>query len=78
MSTRITTVYGDDYHLYRECFEDDSFYLELEGNNLEFEIHPKSANLRIPNHVIQAILDNAAKIQELIKNSDSKEWEHGN
>ena len=30
MSTKSTIKYGDDFHFYNECFEDDKVYLELD------------------------------------------------
>jgi hypothetical protein len=71
MSTKITTIYGEKYHLYKECFEDEGFYLQLDGDNLEFEVFPKMITVRIPNEVIEAILNNSDKIKEEIKNDGS-------
>ena len=35
MSTKITIGYSDNYHLAKDCLNEDSFYLTL--NNLEFK-----------------------------------------
>jgi hypothetical protein len=37
MSTRCTIGYGDGYHLYEECFDQDKVWLELEGKVSEVE-----------------------------------------
>lgn len=46
MSTKSTLAYGDNFHLYRECFDDENVYLELNG--LHFETTPGSAMVQIP------------------------------
>lgn len=35
MSTKCSLAYGDTFHLYQECFDEDNVYLELEG--IEYE-----------------------------------------
>lgn len=37
MSTRCTIGYGEGYHLYEECFDQDKVWLELEGKVSEIE-----------------------------------------
>ena len=37
MSTRCTIGYGDDYHLFEECFDTDKVWIEIGGNVSEVE-----------------------------------------
>ena len=41
MSTRCTIGYGEGYHLYEECFDQDKVWLELEGkvSDIEYNSH---------------------------------------
>jgi len=39
MSTKATIKYGDSFHLYNDCFDDDAIYLELNGKfEIEFSV----------------------------------------
>lgn len=72
MSTRNSIAYGENYHVYSECFEQDqSVYLRLDGSDVEFEAWPNSITVRIPKHVVEAILNNADEIRERFKNDDN-------
>jgi hypothetical protein len=54
MSTKSTIAYGEEFHLYNECWEDDCVYLELEGNP-KYEVSPGSVTVRIPAHIWEVI-----------------------
>jgi len=64
MSTKGTIAHGEDYHLYQECFESGSLYLELRMDDIYFEAYPNSVTVRIPNEILKAILDNSDKIKQ--------------
>ncbi len=49
MSTKSTTTYGENFHLYREALDDDFIYLELD--NIEFEASKNSVKVAIPVHI---------------------------
>lgn len=68
MSTKITIAYGENYHVYSECFEEDeAIHLRLDGPNVEFEAWPNGITVRIPKNIIESILDNADVIRERFK-----------
>lgn len=46
MSTKCSLAYGDTFHLYQECFDQDNVYLELEG--VEFEAATERVMVSIP------------------------------
>lgn len=48
MSTKCSIAYGDDFHLYHESLDHEHVYLELFGNDVEFEVGPRSVMVRIP------------------------------
>jgi hypothetical protein len=84
MSTKITIAYGEHYHVYSECFEEDqSIYLRLDGADVQFEAYPNSINIRIPKDVMLAILDKSDEIHERFKAEDwnevqePQEWKKG-
>lgn len=49
MSTKITVAYGDNFHLYRESFDEDYIYLEMEG--VQFEASYNQVTMPIPIHI---------------------------
>lgn len=62
MSTRATIVYADretdtgmEFHLYHECFDDENVYLELEGQEIEYEASRNRVMVKIPNEVWETI-----------------------
>ena len=59
MSTKMTIIYGEkkgkDFHLYRECFEDDGVYLEIR-NPEYFMVSPDKIIVKIPNKIFEEIL----------------------
>lgn len=74
MSTKNTICYGEHYHVYSECFEEnEGVYLELNGTDLEFEILPNRITSRIPKSVMLAILDNAEEIRIRLSSEDWNE-----
>ena len=53
MSTKCTVAYGPNFHLYREAFDDESIYLELEG--VSFEASSQRVMVTIPIPIWEAI-----------------------
>lgn len=53
MSTKITVAYGDNFHLYRESFDEDYIYLEMEG--VQFEASYNQVMMPIPIHIWEVI-----------------------
>ena len=49
MSTKSTITHGNTFHFYRECFDDDHVYLELEGT--QFEAGYNRVMIPIPVHL---------------------------
>lgn len=47
MSTKSTIRYGDRWHLYQECLEDDAVYLELEDVDIQLNTSSVSNNVVI-------------------------------
>ncbi len=60
MSTKSTIKWGEDFHFYNECFDDDNVYLEL--NSCYFESSPDSVMVSIPK-AIWATIRNTAEIR---------------
>lgn len=46
MSTKCSLAYGDTFHLYQECFDEDNVYLELEG--IEYEATSERVMVSVP------------------------------
>ena len=46
MSTKSSLAYGDNFHLYQECFDEENVYLELES--VEFEASRDRVTVSIP------------------------------
>lgn len=46
MSTKSTLAHGPGFHLYHECFEQDTVYLQLEKTH--FECYPDRVTVAIP------------------------------
>lgn len=67
MSTKSTIAFGDIFHLYEECFDFDGLYLELNGTNLEFEIVPNRVTIKIPDHVLEAILAKSEVVEDAVR-----------
>ena len=59
MSTKCTVAYSHDpkfdFHFYKECFDDDNVYLELRGENIEYEAHQSRVMVRIPVEIWEAM-----------------------
>lgn len=71
MSTKSTIAYGDNFHLYNECWEDDCVYLELDGNP-KFEVSPGSVTVRIPAYIWEVIRTFSGVTLDLAKSSDAE------
>ncbi|MEL6578591.1 MAG: hypothetical protein AAFQ14_02475 [Cyanobacteria bacterium J06621_12] len=46
MSTKSSIVYGNSFHLYKECFDEENVYLELES--VEFNASNNQVTVTIP------------------------------
>lgn len=59
MSTKCTIGYGDDWHLFNECFENDNVHLILE--NMEFSVdkstNKSSVRVQIPIETWRSIIE---------------------
>ena len=53
MSTKATVAYGKNFHLYKEVFDEDSIYLEIEG--VPFEASYNRVMIPIPIHIWEVI-----------------------
>lgn len=53
MSTKSSIAYGETFHLYKECFDEDGVFLQLD--NVQFEATPTSVTVKIPLHVWEYI-----------------------
>ena len=70
MSTKSTTTYGEDFHLYREALDDDFIYLELD--NIEFEASENSVKIAIPVYIWEHIRQYTAVNLSLADKSDEE------
>ena len=53
MSTKATIAYGNNFHLYKEVFDEDFIYLEMEG--VRFEASYNRVTIPIPVHIWEVI-----------------------
>ncbi len=53
MSTKVTVAYGENFHLYKEVFDEDFIYLEIEG--VQFEASYNRVMMPIPVHIWEVI-----------------------
>ena len=53
MSTKATVAYGKNFHLYKECLDEDFIYLEIEG--VQFEASYGRVMMPIPIHIWEVI-----------------------
>jgi hypothetical protein len=53
MSTKVTVAYGKNFHLYKEVFDEDFIYLEIEG--IQFEASYNRVMMPIPIHIWEVI-----------------------
>ena len=53
MSTKVTVAYGKNFHLYKEVFDEDFIYLEIEG--VQFEASYNRVMMTIPVHIWEVI-----------------------
>ncbi len=53
MSTKVTVAYGKNFHLYKEIFDENFIYLELEG--VQFEASYNRVMMPIPVHIWEVI-----------------------
>lgn len=63
MSTKITLAHNDTFHLYEQCFDlTGDVYLQLNGDEIEFEAYPGSITVKIPVEVFNTILDQKKRV----------------
>ncbi|MGK7947969.1 MAG: hypothetical protein AB4368_03965 [Xenococcaceae cyanobacterium] len=53
MSTKVTVAYGKNFHLYKEIFDENFIYLEVEG--VQFEASYNRVMIPIPVHIWEVI-----------------------
>ena len=70
MSTKSTLAHGPGFHLYHECFEQDTVYLELE--KAHFECYPDRVTVAIPVVVWEVIRQSAGADFSLAAKSDDE------
>ena len=61
MSTKASIAYGDGFHFYQECLDEDNVYLELE--KVSFVATENSVMVQIPMHVWKTIAAKGKKIK---------------
>jgi hypothetical protein len=71
MSTRCSLAYGENFHLYHECFEDDQT-VHLELNDVEFEASGRSVTVAIPIGVWEVIRHKGGANLELADKTDAE------
>lgn len=71
MSTKSTIAYGDDFHLYKECFDDANIYLEL-TNNPEFEVTQEHVIVAIPLEIWEVVRQRSFIDLSLINKTDDE------
>lgn len=74
MSTKATVVYGPNFHLYKEVFEDDQIYLELEG--VQYEAAYNQVMVPIPVHIWEVIRTYPGVNLSWVDNTDEELREH--
>jgi len=52
----MTIEYGDDFHLYEECFERDNVWLELENVQASVSTNPNFVKIGIPIKIWRKII----------------------
>lgn len=67
MSTKSSLAYGDKFHLYAECFDDNNIHLELEG---EFEAVSGRVIVSIPLEIWEVIRHHTNVDLSLVDKSD--------
>ena len=70
MSTKCSLTHGPGFHLYREAFDDDNVYLEVEGTH--FEAAYNRVMLPIPVHVWEVIRRCQGTYYEYVDKSDAE------
>lgn len=70
MSTKCTIKYGDGFHFYDECFDDDNVYLQLD--EADVEMYGRQVTLAIPKAVWAVIRESAPVELPYAKMKDSE------
>lgn len=76
MSTRCTISHSNDYHLYRECFENDNVYLTLDGKGWQAGITTASVDWRDGNSTSPSLslqID-VALWRQIVESWAASEW----
>ena len=74
MSTKSSIAYGVNFHLYREVFDDDFVYLELEG--VQFEASYNRVLVPIPVHIWEFIRQHPGVDLGWVDKTDAEIAEH--
>jgi hypothetical protein len=70
MSTKCTLAYGDGFHFYSECFDEDNVYLELSGPDVSFKTSPGCVTVVIPHVIFEVIREYQVVDMDLVDASD--------
>lgn len=72
MSTKCSIVWGDNFHFYTDCFDDEHVFLSLQGGELEFEATSGEVVIGIPKSVWGAIKGCDLVAQDLVDLTDDQ------
>ena len=70
MSTKSSIAYGNNFHLYKECFDEENIYLELES--VEFNASNNQVTVTIPVAIWEAIRTYGAVDLAYVNYSDAE------
>ena len=70
MSTKVSVAYGDNFHFYQECFDEENVYLQIEG--VEFKATPHGVMVQIPLHIWSVIREHSLLNLSLVDKSDDE------
>mgnify|MGYP006407407501 FL=1 len=73
MSSKATISHGSNFHLFEECFDGESVYLEVE--NTDFEVDPDRVAVKIPLDAWNQMMDdyNEKRRLPLMKSAEQLE-----
>lgn len=72
MSTRCSIKYGDKFHLYNECLDNENVYLEIEMDE-DAEVHGKHVTIKIPAEIWEVLREHSQmKNYDLVDKTDEQ------
>jgi len=82
VSTKITIIRKDNYHLYKECFDDDSIYISIDDAESKIETISKEGKIhtttviRLSSDMIEEISSSYKifKEDEELSNNKEEDW----